>query len=523
MFSPCGRYRVHFVTNGESELCVDVLRHDIPHAPQQQPHFVAVLHEPQILELTTAAGVRKTFKGFSEMMFNALIGRASCVRFFVESCAEMKQRIAADVRRRQQQRHGVQAAGANASGEEADETINLSVGSDLAEEMTVQRFLTIDYDVDFTRAVFPILLEPSAAAVSTLKPGRCVDNRGASCTSARLNDAHSSTAGGEPVEAAETIEALTRENARLQEENKVLIQLSKERMLEMQQLCEDFESRVLAGTEVERLRAKNAELRVRLQEAEEARAAAERSLEAERAARRRQRSGSKPNSESRPRPSSASERGATAKGSSPNPYLRSLSKASTESMRRRAPSVTDSTRSSSRRRCAEHPAASSAASPMSAARAQASLRQPLVSPTPLSTRVRRSRSRTGNRFDTPPPHSSSVPVRQRSSGRSSYNTGGGDSPAPRGRSGNRVYDEYPLVGKVRGSNRVGGRGESVDGGGGYGSDCASSSRASSVHSRGASSTASHERLFRASTVASRSKQMLHAAVTDTPPRRAVFR
>lgn len=456
VFTPCGRYEVHYQSDGFHYLRVNVYRNSKKHTNTtatdhsmhggglSPSHYTATLEESQVRELTTAAGVRKSFPKFAEMTYHALIGRASCVKFFVETCDEMRRRIAVDVEQRRGQNPG-------ATGHRNEETtINMSVCSDVADDLAGQRFFTVDYDVDFTRAVFPVPLDPVFApplasdAVRMLPPTAApttvLEDKGTKELRNRV-----ATLESDLVTARQTADKLQADNDRLREENAMLNRLSREKMHEMHQLCEDFQGRVHIASEVERLRAKNTQLRVSLRATEEAREAAERALDAER---RRRLSASR---EPSPR----------------NPYLRSLSR-----------DVNQPGRLAHSHSC----------------------RQPLVSPTPPSVAKRRP---TG-RFDTPPPATREYAASTNRVSRSGSRAGG-CSPAPRDRTGGRPG--------LRNSGRTAGRRADR-----------LPSRAGSVCSSVASSSVSHERLHRATTVSSRSRQSsTHRASSGSPIRRAVFR
>ncbi|CCW69401.1 unnamed protein product [Phytomonas sp. Hart1] len=321
VFSPCGRYLVRFRSDGKTRLDLEVrpkqfaaqasvvklsTEHGGESISTATESLFASLDEIQVQELTTAAGVRKSLKIFSEMMYRALIGRTSCVKFYVERCDEMKRRIGLDIRRRhQRQPHDSSAPQDDLKeGEVADEvntTLNLSLNSDIAEDILSQSFFTMDYDVDFTRAVFPIPLGPVREGIPTSDSNP--QSRALTATTCGQSTAGGSTTGGPTnprkgpsassssrasspgvlegrlKEALHALEKARGTNHKLRRENETLIQLSKEKMLEMQRLCEDFQSHVGATAELEKLRGKNTELRMKLRLAEEERDAARDALE----------------------------------------------------------------------------------------------------------------------------------------------------------------------------------------------------------------------------------------------------
>lgn len=527
VFSPCGRYVVRFQSDGNQTLHIDVRDHVSHDGPGS--HLTATLNEPQVLQLTTAAGVRKSFKSFSEMAYHALIGRASCVKFFVESCAEMKQRITADV----QHRCAAQQPSASTTTTTTSTTLDLSVQSDVAEEVLAQRFLTIDYDVDFTRAVFPIPLEARSTSDSCVNLCSVGDGSRTGSDLAQPAMGRSGSASPEVVDtvkavpspqpseelraALSTIARLREENDKLRREKEALTQLSREKMLEMQRLCEDFQRRAQDTAEVERLRRKNAELRVRLQEVQEARDSALHALDTERHRQRLQSSG----------PAGGTTLTTATKRFNSNPYLRSLSRGSSterggqQHHRQRSPLVSPTPPGASHREGGSNGGASSPRH---------------------RSHSRRSANKRPSRFDTPPPppppqggtasvavvggnrrssHSQSRPSRGReSSAEMVVNAGGGgDSPAPHGRTGGRLDAARKPSRSHSGTTVARGSPHPVVRGALWSEHRSSrcSSVASSTSSR--ASSASHERLFRTPTESSRHRQTNRE---HSPPRRAVF-
>ncbi|KAH9601773.1 hypothetical protein LSM04_007533 [Trypanosoma melophagium] len=308
--SPCGRYFVRYKCDAES-MCIDVIPKVSAFEPSPSAHYVALLRDSHVVEITTAAGVRKEFSGFADMTYNALIGRSPCVRFFIETCEEMRSRITAEVAQR--------GRGLSDSCNDDSET------SQLSESSRTQRFFTLDYDVDFTRAVFPVPLvhmkaegEPVAAAATPLTAEGTGNSRRATgvhyhhyrnhhlhspdqphlhtqramlveggtkkkepgCDNNKVDDnnnikndndndnknIHCSSGGSKTI-----IARLQAENEKLKRENEALTLLSREKMLEMQRLCEDFQQRVDGARDAERLQKKLTALRIRLRQAEEER------------------------------------------------------------------------------------------------------------------------------------------------------------------------------------------------------------------------------------------------------------
>lgn len=507
--------------------------------------FSAVLMEKDVVALTTAAGVRKTFEGFSEMLYNALIGRSDCVHFYVETVAEMKGRVDADV----QSRRCAEGSGSGSRstgrpspgpGEEnaahktcsddarvsdvpgasiihsALPVVRTAVGDtviemdgDVADEVLDQLFLTLDYDVDFTRALFPIPLAQEGSSDSGLRCSSSLDTqRFSSATSAARFEGDCNKMLNEELAAAQKkITALQAENDQIRRENAALVLLSKEKMQEMQKLCNDFQSRVHVAAEVDQLRSKNTELRVRLQEAVEAKESVLRTLDRER--QQRQQRGSVRRQASPSIKIQSDDSSATVRHrrniNSTNPYLRSLSR---NSGRSSSGGVRDRPSSPScHRRSLDSP----------------------ISPSPVAQR--RQPRKVANRFDTPPrPQKEGCGASYEfsggnrtvsSSGR--HGGGGGDSPAPRGRTGGRLALAQNELRKSRSNPNC--RSSShlrrekylwSGTGGDQGSACGSS-----TSSRCSSS--SHDRLYRASTASSRQRQTDQQYVADQfAVRRAVF-
>jgi hypothetical protein len=569
-------------------------------------HLVASLNEADVVALTSAAGVRKNFTSFTKMLYDALIGRSSCVHFYVETVAEMKDRIQRDVQRHQgkasassffptsslspSRASNEHAAGCGSAGgavssptpkvddvakdvvaaidqarwsgtnsnfhkslsgrtEEGEKgegarcsgRVRAAIGDtviefdeDIAEEALEQRFLTVDYDVDFTRAIFPIpLSQPTANAMAAAAATNSTTTTIAPASRTDAGDASTPTTEADERLRQELRDALARvahldkENAKLRKENAALVQLSRQKMEEMQRLCDDFQQRVQDAADAENLRVKNAELRIQLQGAIEERQTVLRTLEKERSQRRLLgpadlRSGGS-SSGARQRPLSRKR---------DNPYLRSLSRDSRASgagegrvgmTGRLLSSGRGSVGSSADARLDRHG-------------------RPLLSPTPTPT----SRRRVSTRFDTPPGPSShnATDNRSRRSQRASSThsstgsvRGGGDSPAPRGRTGGRQGEVVkPRSGhnnctsssgceerrpRSRGSSSsrsMPRRGPSL-----WADTSDHPSPRGSVASSSRGSSASHERLYRATTASSRQHQTPKAyALEELGARRAVF-
>lgn len=602
--SPCGRYVVHFA----SDTARHVLRLNVASKSQQRAdaarttttaptalsapapangapaassssssahatplRLVACLGEVDVAALTASAGVRKSFRNFADMLYGALIGRSAAVHFYVETVAEMKERIQRDVQRHQPLQSSAlsercpattaAAATAVATAEEEASSRSLllttstaammagastsagrlrtrvgdtviELDEDIAAEVLEQRFLTLDYDVDFTRAIFPIPLRVSEASEATATRSnatcRVGDDEHASALRAASTGTHAAASTGSPEETlhaqlAHLREALARaeaDNAKLRREKDALVQVSRHKMEEMQRLCADFEAQVRLAAEAERLRATNAALRVELQEALEGQQALLRTLERERSHRRllphstsaagtrasradassaasgepRRGGGSRAGSR---QSSTGSTAGARRSTSGPreegNPYLRSLSRDSYGRQRSVGSTTIPKTGAAPGYQHVLQPRRGEQ-QPQHQQR-----RRPLMSPTPPPAGTRgsctlrspspvKALGRRSTRFDTPPPHPTSARAgggagtglaqRHRSH---SWRDRDGDSPAPHGRTGGRL--EAAL--KPRRGGSSGGRTGAASGT----APSPGGSRASSAHSlpqRGAS-------------------------------------
>ncbi|KAG5467309.1 hypothetical protein CUR178_00951 [Leishmania enriettii] len=618
VYSPCGRYVVRFASDAEQQLlrltitgnASGLLKSDVPAAESSCGKTVAAaengsltsssalhplrlaasLTEADVLALTTSAGVRKSFASFAQMLYDALIGRSSCVHFFVETVAEMKERIQRDVQRQEPPSRVAQCTEVRPSRQRCPGELDIDsaalapvpmpgdgsvtntgkgrvrtvvgdtvieLDEDIASEVLEQRFLTLDYDVDFTRAIFPIpLLAGGAEGAPEEAAGGAMRARTvtASAFPAELPEASIepfvvsstlSTAASAPTPEADALRQellcararlaqLASENAKLRRENEALVQLSRQKMHEMQRLCEDFQHQVQLAADAEKLRAKNKELRVQLQEALESQQAVQRTLERARSQHRLL------------HPASAAANGgggphrlASGQRSCENPYLRSLSRESVDGGRAAA---------SLRPSYGRQRSAGSAASRGSATRQGRPLMSPKATPAALrGSRAQRAPSsspanrRRSTRFDTPLPTSldpvvstASASRRRRSrsrwrDGSSSARDRDGDSPAPHGRSGGRP--ERARKPHCRGSSATaphGSRASSAHSlprrGPSLWAD--SSNHASSCGSAASSrrSSLSHERLYRTATASSRMHQTpkMHLVDSATALRRAVF-
>lgn len=375
MHTRCGAYAVHFRSDGNSEFLLHVRETDTFRRagdPKQMNTektsvplrcYSASLTEEEVKRITFNAGVQKSFHTFAQMTYHALIGKSTSLSFYVETRDEMRERIAEDVRQRA---HSHEAASSTyLRMEDQEHTSALShaplptmednaPATTSASRQTEPMFLTIDYDVDFTRAIFPLPLNKVAlgeqlpesvrggqpAAVgsggmgflaersegrSALPPPHLTHvtprnsvtpplpsptalmsaqdlphnndscdrgggregalgpskgnnkssdhlNNGRGAVSGRVGDTSESASGVDRQhleEALRLIQVLHTENAALKKENKMLSQLSRERMKEMQHLCDKFEEGTVALGEVKRLKEKNVKLRIELDKAKE--------------------------------------------------------------------------------------------------------------------------------------------------------------------------------------------------------------------------------------------------------------
>ncbi|CAJ1036323.1 hypothetical protein Q4I30_007410 [Leishmania utingensis] len=616
VYSPCGRYVVQFSSDATQKLLrLNVTRNALipikggalaaddsgcdkalvtavtgPLMPFSAVHplrLAASLTEMDVLALTTSAGVRKSFTNFVQMLYDALIGRSPCLHFFVETVAEMKERIQRDVQQQappSRSAHGAEAqpssarrtgelnidsaalaslamTGSGVMANTGKEYIRTAVGDtvieldeDIASEVLEQRFLTLDYDVDFTRAIFPIPLLPDGTEEASVEgAGGAMHARKDTVSASPANlakatlepsvvSASLSTAALVPASEAEALRndllraraCLTRlesENAKLRRENEALVQLSRQKMHEMQRLCEDFQHQVQLAADAEKLRAKNAELRVQLQEALESQQLTRRSLQRTQSQRRflHPANAIGGGRGSAHRPTSSHCR-------SENPYLRSLSRESHDC----------NAGVSSRPPYSRQRWAGGTASRASATRCG----RPLMSPTSPSAALRGTHAqrapsssthrRHSTRFDTPPlpsdPASSTATVSlryrsrsHRGDGSSSARDGGGDSPAPHGRTGGRPEkSQKPQRRSSSGHMPHGSRASSAHSLPQRGSSlwADSSDRESPCGSVASSrcSSINHERLYRTATASSRMHQTpkMYPLNSSSAPRRAVF-
>jgi hypothetical protein len=217
--------------------------------------YVAVLDESRVEEISAAAGARKDLSTFARMLHAALLGATPTLSFYVENCVEMKARIA---------RRPLTGAAPTARAEaprDADEMVDDAVRQEF---FVRQRFLTLDYDVEFTRAVYAIPLEEVGSIGSSA-------NAASKCGGTTLSIVGSPGApfergvgpqSSEEVDRLvgalrETIDIQQRDLERLQRENAALTILAKEKMSQMKKFCEDVNRRVGDPEMLRRMREQN--------------------------------------------------------------------------------------------------------------------------------------------------------------------------------------------------------------------------------------------------------------------------
>lgn len=248
----------------------------------------------QVEEITTNAGVRKEFDAFSKMIFSALVGSNTSVSFFVENCAEMERRIrerrvgstlSTTARMKMDEsadgtkKEGHRDDRDNSSADEDEGALDDDEEND--DEASIRRrffhqqlFFSLDYDVDFTRALFPIPLSHSSSA--TLKSGRSLTTTlrepqsllPSSSSAAAKGSGEDDGYRAKYVEASRDKKKLELEVKRLKKENDALTKLCNERMTEMQRLCDDLQVKIGSEAETRRLKKDLAEAQRRVQQLE---------------------------------------------------------------------------------------------------------------------------------------------------------------------------------------------------------------------------------------------------------------
>lgn len=377
-----GRYMVHFRSDGVSEFLVHVRDFQIAspsesdnvcknrsksEAIDQVVAYSVALTPDDVHRITTHGGVAKSFFIFAEMTYDALIGKSSSLTYHVETQDQLEKRIEEDVRARLAERPSLPFSLPNSSlvslhkqsaatsTVDAKDKIELSrnSGDTFQPETSSSLFLTIDYDVNFTRGIFPLPLKRvSWGAIASFfplsrtrtnlyvplhgedrkrnteglisspvneqsHPESCrgsarnkggeikVKNRttstnavtdnlassthcflptssgtsstetlvfpsaNASSASPHASKNHSPVDRQHLAEALKLIEVLHKENATLKKENTMLARLSKDKMKEIRELCQTLAEGAAAIAEVKRLKDKNVQLRVEIEEAKE--------------------------------------------------------------------------------------------------------------------------------------------------------------------------------------------------------------------------------------------------------------
>lgn len=235
-------------------------------AVDARPTLAAKLDARIVDDISTSAGVKKDFHNFSSMMYNALIGKSASVSFFVENCDEMKARLRSNGHNGPDSRfddddsssltvshlHSDDDGSHNNSDHVMDHMRRSSYGGDATSEMEFlqKKYFTLDYCVDFTRAIFPVPLEHYTPEVHTL-------------------NAHvGQTTDGEQQQHDDqrnVIRRLQAENKKLKRENEALTLLSTEKMAEMQRVCEDLQRRAVNEVEYRKLKKDFAEAKKRIE------------------------------------------------------------------------------------------------------------------------------------------------------------------------------------------------------------------------------------------------------------------
>lgn len=279
MYTRCGKYEVHFRSDGENVLALRIQR--IAAKCTSGARHYASLTSDDVEQITTRAGVRKSFSTFSQMVYHALIGKSSCLSFSVETNADLSKRIG----------EGSEAFDVHL--EKMDRQSSSSSSSPkIADDNCERLYLTVEYNVDFTSAVFSIPLlageptpwvqervEPvhSPIVATTIEPSP-VDSkrvepsegkRVAGLTQKKFPPQSPRSDRQHLAEALQLIQALNSENAVLKKENAMLARLTREKMKEMRRLCESLEEGAIAMAEVKQLREKVVNLRMAAEKAEE--------------------------------------------------------------------------------------------------------------------------------------------------------------------------------------------------------------------------------------------------------------
>lgn len=111
------------------------------------------------------------------------------------------------------------------------------------------------------------LLLPTRGAFSSRKPNYSISDQ--ESPSSEIPRNHSPVDRQHLAEALKLIDVLHKENATLKKENAILARLSKEKMKEIREMCKSLEEGAVAIAEVKRLKNKNVQLRMEIEEAKE--------------------------------------------------------------------------------------------------------------------------------------------------------------------------------------------------------------------------------------------------------------
>lgn len=252
VYSHCGNYAVHFRSDGAAEFLLHV--RDTPRNQEASRCYSASLTPDGVDAITSGAGVRKSFSTFAEMTYHALIGsRSPSLTFYVETQQELASRIRKDIEER--------------GGEEQTPPYPIE------EPDASQLFLTIDYDVDFTRAIFPLPLSRIVLAGDGEEaPPQRVHTR---LLPTQFQSGNAKPPSSSPQlekqlsEAVKLIQMLNKENTELKGDNAALLLLNRDQLREMQKECKRLADDSCSVVEVNRLKEKNVRLRMELVKSKE--------------------------------------------------------------------------------------------------------------------------------------------------------------------------------------------------------------------------------------------------------------
>lgn len=239
VFSPCGRFFVKFTSDAE-RIVITVY----PKEEQSQRVLAAALDKAAVEQISTDAGVKKEFPNFANMIYNALIGKSPSVKFSIENCEEMQQRIRT---KKSLSGRGILSpppppAHNDSSVDSAHSHSSSETSLNDAERNFFhhQRFFTLDYEVDFTWAIFPIPLNSVEQSKCGSSPKCDSDSRH-----------HSSD---EVTKLKQQLKAALDETKRVRRENEALTFLSNQKMAELHRICEDLQKKSVSEMEHRRLR-----------------------------------------------------------------------------------------------------------------------------------------------------------------------------------------------------------------------------------------------------------------------------